>query len=135
MSAGQPVGEANFSVAAVAFSPDDAVLAAGCSDGRIRLWDVVSGHLRLTLSGHVGVISRLAFAPDCRCLLSLGEDNVLNLWHLATGQQLFKLDSRGQKLHGLAFSKDGRLLMAGARSVSKDGPSSILMWPTDPAGP
>jgi WD40 repeat protein len=135
MSAVQPVGEANFSVAAVAFFPDDAVLAAGCSDGRVRLWDVASGRLRLTLSGHVGCISRLAFTPDGRILTSLGEDNVLNLWDLATGQQLFKLDSRGQKFHGLAFSSDGRVLMAGASSEGKDGPSSLLMWPTDPAGP
>jgi WD40 repeat protein len=135
MSAVHPVGEANFSVAAVAFSPDDALLAAGCSDGRIRLWDVASGRLHMTLSGHVGGISRLAFAPDGRSLISLGEDNILNLWYLATGQQLFKLDSRGQKLHGLAFSGDGRLLMAGARSADKDGPSSLLMWQTDRAGP
>jgi WD40 repeat protein len=135
MSAVQPVGEANFSVAAVAFSPDDAVLAAGCSDGRIRLWDVASGRLRLTLSGHVGGISRLAFAPDGRSLSSLGEDNVLNLWHLATGQQLFKLNSRGQKLHGLAFSRDGLLLIAGARPAGKEGPSSLLMWRADPDGP
>ena len=134
-SAVQPTGEANFGVASVAFSPDDATLAAGCSDGVIRLWDVASGDMRLTLSGHVGVISRLAFAPDGRSLASLGEDNVLDLWHLATGQQLLKLDSRGQELHGLAFSSDGRILMAGARSASKDGPSSLLMWRTDEAGP
>jgi WD40 repeat protein len=133
-SAVQPTGEANFSVAAVAFSSDCATLAAGCSDGVIRLWDVASGELRQTLSGHVGVISRLAFAPDGRSLTSLGEDNALNLWHLATGQLLFKLDSRGQELHGLAFSRDGRLLMAGARSASKDGPSSLLLWRADPAG-
>jgi WD40 repeat protein len=134
-SAVQPKGEANFSVATVAFSPDDATLAAGCSDGVIRLWDIASGDLRQTLSGHVGVISRLAFAPDGRCLASLGEDNALDLWHLATSQQLLKLDSRSQELHGLAFSSDGRMLMAGARSAGKDGPSSLVMWRTDDAGP
>jgi WD40 repeat protein len=134
-SAVQPRGEANFSVAAVAFSPDDATLAAGCSDGVIRLWDILSGDLRQKLSGHVGVISRLAFAPDGRCLASLGEDNVLDLWHLATNQQLLKLDARGQELHGLAFSSDGRMLMAGARPSGKDGPSSLVMWRTDDAGP
>jgi WD40 repeat protein len=87
----EPTGEANLSVAALAFSPDDATLAAGCSDGVIRLWDVASGALCQTLSGHVGVISRLAFAPDGRTLVSLGEDNVLNLWHVGTGQRLFTI--------------------------------------------
>jgi WD40 repeat protein len=118
----------------VAFSPDNTTLAAGCCDGVIRLWDVASGHLRLTFSGHVGGISRLAFAPDGRTLASLGEDNILNLWHPGTAQRLFSLDTHGQELHGLAFSRDGRLLVTGARSPGDAGPSSLLMWRAEPAG-
>jgi WD40 repeat protein len=133
--AAQPNCEANLSVAAVAFSPDHATLAAGCSDGVIRVWDIASGDLCQTFSGHVGVISRLAFTPDGRTLASLGEDNILNLWHMVTGQRLFALDSHAQELHGLAFSRDGQLLVAGARSPGKDGASSLLMWRADPAGP
>jgi WD40 repeat protein len=133
--AAKPAGEANLSVAAVTFSADDATLAAGCSDGAIRLWDTASGDLRQTFSGHVGAVSRLAFAPDGRTLASLGEDNVLNLWHLATGQRLFSLDTRAQELHGLAFSRDGRLLVAGCRARDGHGPSSLLLWRAEPAGP
>jgi WD40 repeat protein len=133
--AAAPRTEATLCVAAVAFSPDGATLAAGCSDGIIRLWDIASGDLRLTLSGHVGLVNRLAFTPDGRTLASLGEDRVLSLWHLATGQRLFSLDARGQELHGLAFSRDGRLLVAGARPSGDASPSSLLMWRADPAGP
>jgi WD40 repeat protein len=122
-------------VSAVAFSPDDATLAAGCSDGVIRLWDIASGAVRQPFSGHVGAVSRLAFEPDGRTLVSLGQDNVVNLWHLSTGQRLFSLDSQKQELWGLAFSRDGRLLIAGVRPAGKDGPSSVLMWRTDPDRP
>jgi WD40 repeat protein len=131
----QPGGQANVFVAAVAFSPDGATVAAGCSDGVIRLWDVASGDLRRTVSGHVGDISRLAFAPDGRTLASQGKDNVLNLWHLATGQRLLSLDTRGHSLHGLAFSQDGRMLVTGARPLGEAGPSSLLIWRADPVGP
>jgi len=127
--------ESTVNVYAVAFSPDDATLAAGCSDGVIRLWDVAAAELRQTFSGHVGAVTRLAFNPDGRTLASLGDDNVVNLWHLATGQRLFSLDSQKKELHGLAFSRDGRLLIAGARSAEKDGPSSLLLWRAEPAGP
>jgi WD40 repeat protein/tRNA A-37 threonylcarbamoyl transferase component Bud32 len=120
--------EATVAVRAVAFSPDDSALATGCSDGIIRLWDVASGDIRQTLSGHVASVCRMAFAPDGLSLASLGEDNVVNLWHLKTGQRFFSMDSQKRELHGLAFSRDGRLLVTGARSPNKDAPSSLLMW-------
>jgi WD40 repeat protein len=119
----------------VAFSADGTRLAVACSDGVIRLWDVASGDLRQTFSGHAAAVRRLAFAPDGRTLASLGDDNVLNLWHLSTGQRLFSLDSPGRELHGLAFSRDGRLLVAGGRSPDAAGPSSLLLWRAEPAGP
>ena len=127
--------EGTLAVYAVAFSPDDATLAAGCTDGVIRLWDAASGALRQTFSGHVGVVSRLAFAPDGRTLASLGEDNVVNLWHLGTGQRFFSLDSQKQDLRGLAFSRDGRLLVAGSNTRDGTGASALLLWRAEPAGP
>jgi WD40 repeat protein len=123
--AAAPRTESILSVAAVAFSPDGATLAAGCSDGLIRLWDIASGELRQTFSGHVGVVNRVAFTPDGRTLASLGEDKVLNLWHLATGQRLFSLGTHEHELHGLAFSRDGRQLVVGTRSP---GSSSLVLW-------
>jgi WD40 repeat protein len=129
-----PHADTRLCVSAVGFSADGATLAAGCCDGNVRLWDVASGELRRTLSGHVGAISRVAFTPDGRTLASLGEDHVLNLWHLATGQRFFSLDTPGQELHGLAFSRDGRLLVTGARP-SAGGPSSLLMWRAEVEGP
>jgi WD40 repeat protein len=133
--AAPPSGTPGLSIGALAFSADGATLAAACSDGVIRLWDVSSGALRPTLSGHAEAVLRLAFAPDGRTLASLGHDNVLNLWHLGTGQQLFALDTRGQELRGLAFSRDGRLLVTGARPPGDAGPSSLLMWRAEPARP
>jgi WD40 repeat protein len=130
-----PSGEPGLSIGAVAFAADGATLAAGCSDGVIRLWDVSSGELRLTLSGHTDTVRRLAFAADGRTLASLGHDNVLNLWHLGTGQQLFTLDTQGPEPQGLAFSGDGRLLVAGGRPLGNAGPSSLLLWRAEPAGP
>jgi WD40 repeat protein len=130
-----PSGEPGLSIGTMAFSADGATLAAACADGFIRLWDVSSGDLRFALSGHTETVTRLAFAPDGRTLASLGGDNVLNLWHLGTGQQLFTLDAHGQELHGLAFSGDGRLLVAGGRPPGNAGPSSLLMWRAEPAGP
>jgi WD40 repeat protein/serine/threonine protein kinase len=130
-----PTGEQGFHIAAVAFSPDGATVAAACSDGVIRLWDVTSGKLFLTFSGHAGGVRRLAFAPDGRTLASLGDDHAVKLWHLGTGQQLFALDTHGQDVQSLTFSPDGRLLIAGANAPAKGGAvagSSLLLWRAEP---
>jgi WD40 repeat protein len=130
-----PVGEHGLAVNAVVFSPDGATLAAACSDGMIRLWDVLSGELRLTFSGHAGAVRRLAFAPDGRTLTSLGDDNTINLWHMGTGQRLFTLATQADRLGGLAFSRDGRRLVAGLKSRDANDPSSLLLWRAEPTGP
>jgi WD40 repeat protein len=127
-------GQHAFHVSSVAFSPDGATLAAACSDGVIRLWEVPSGKLR-TFSGHAGQVRRLAFAPDGRTLASLGADNALRLWHTGTGQQLFTLAAPAEPLEGLAFARDGRLLVAGSNTQNGAGPSALLLWRAEPAGP
>ena len=45
------------------------------------------------------------------------------------------LDSHAHELRGLAFSRDGRLLVAGGRAREGAGPSSLLLWRAEPAGP
>jgi WD40 repeat protein len=135
LSTAPPVGEHGLAVNAVVFSPDGATLAAACSDGIIRLWDVLSGDLRLAFSGHAGAVRRLAFAPDGRTLTSLGDDNTIHLWHLGTGQRLFALSTHADRLGSLAFSHDGRRLVAGRKSRDANNPSSLLLWRAEPTGP
>jgi WD40 repeat protein len=126
--------EASLSVNAVAFTSDGATLAAACSDGLIRLWDVPSRELRFTFSGHIGSVYRLAFTPDNRTLASLGEDKTLNLWHLPTRQRLFSL-AGDMENDGLAFSHDGRLLVAGTHASGSNVRSSLRIWRTEAVGP
>jgi WD40 repeat protein len=58
-------------VLSVAFSPDGRLLASGSwDDGTIKLWDVATGSLVRTLSGHTGAVNSVAFSPDGRLLAS-----------------------------------------------------------------
>ncbi len=47
-----------------ALSPDGHLLAAGCRDKRIRLWNIATGALFATLEGHKGdLIRQVVFSP------------------------------------------------------------------------
>jgi RNA polymerase sigma factor (sigma-70 family) len=115
---------------ALAFSPDDKILAAGGErqEGKtlisspIRLWDVNSGRELRRLSGHVFGVSALAFSPDGKRLVSGGIGSVLRVWDVATGKDLLPFAEHQSYVNSVAFSPDGRSLATGGL----DG--AIRLW-------
>lgn len=65
---------------AVAFSPDNAFLAVGWSDGQMRLYWAQDGRLMRAWQAHPASIRRLAFTRDGRLLASLGEEGTIHIW-------------------------------------------------------
>jgi serine/threonine protein kinase/WD40 repeat protein len=79
-------------VQAVAWHPAGQLLAAGCDDHRIYLWDGASGERRGVLEGHAWELADLAFNHTGEQLLSFGWDMTLRLWDVATRQPLWHLE-------------------------------------------
>ncbi len=100
----------------VAFSPEGKTLAMASLGGNVHLWDVATGKLVDTLTGHSNQVRALAFAPDGRTLASGSTDLTVRLWNVETRRQLMQLDSASVALGRvmtLAFSPDGKQLLAG----------------------
>jgi WD40 repeat protein len=70
-------------VTSVAFSPDGRLLASGSYDKTIKLWDVATGSLVRTLSGHTDDVYSVAFSPDGRLLASGSGDETIRLWDIS----------------------------------------------------
>ena len=65
-----------------ALSPDGTLLAAGCRDKRIRIWNIETGKLIATLEGHtVDYFRQVVFSPDGKHLAS----RAINLNEFAIG--------------------------------------------------
>ncbi|MCX4967031.1 hypothetical protein OHA98_19870 [Streptomyces sp. NBC_00654] len=97
-------------VSSFAFSPDGHTLATERDDGKVRLWDMATGRLRRTLTGHTDGVGLLAFSPDGRTLATAGEDRVVRLWDTATGRLRKRLPGYINPRHFLEFSPDNRTL-------------------------
>ena len=79
----------------VSVSRDGRLVAAGCRDGIIRIWDVQTGYLVERLRGHRNWVRSVAFTPDDRGLISGSYDRRIKRWDLTP---FLKCDTRMEPL-------------------------------------
>ena len=101
-------------------APDGRTLAAGMSDGRVVLWDLIDGHVRkmLTHGSPSDSVYFLDFSRDGRLLATGSSPNTIKLWDLLTFQEVAMLPA---KLNGTTTHQDGvfEVNFAAPRIVSR----------------
>jgi WD40 repeat protein len=81
---GGPAGDpTRWPVLAVSFSPDGRRLVTGGTDRTVRVWDVASGKLLRTLTGHSMTVTGVAFLEDGKRIASSSLDHTIRLWDVA----------------------------------------------------
>ena len=107
------------------FSPDGKLIAAGNSDGKVRIWDAESGQLQGDpLEGHEGGVPAIAIRPDGKLLASAGLDGTIRMWDVQTGDPVGDPGEveGGAGLNYVAFGRDGRFL------ATRDAHRAVQVW-------
>ena len=78
------------------FSPSGMHVAAGHSDGAIRIWDLLAGQLVHKLTGHQLWVACVAFMPDGAGLVTGGGDGAMRYWDLSP-LEIFRPFGRGPR--------------------------------------
>jgi WD40 repeat protein len=100
----------------VAFSSDGKLLAVGCSNGTVQVWDSGTGKKRSDLKGHTvgcGFVA-VAFPKDSNTLVSGAWDGTVRHWDVPTGKEKEKL----RKTAGgapVAVTQDGKTIASGGQ--------------------
>jgi WD40 repeat protein len=105
-------------------SPDDDLLAAGYTDGAVRLWKFPSGQLVATLRQQKVRNNELRFSPDGRLLVAAGGDGSVVLWDVRAARQVAVLRGHSFAAWSAAFSPDGRRLATGGTGAS----DAVKLW-------
>lgn len=98
---------------ALAYSPQDALLAVVAGNHEVFLFDPASGELKKTLRASRPMpMSLLSFSPD-GALLAVSGRYETQVWRVATGEAIHAMTDVMQEVTSLAFSPDGKQLAVG----------------------
>ncbi len=102
---------------AIAWSPDNVYLVAGCANGAVRIWNVAKGALVIgPTSSSTNQVSSLAWSPDGTLLaVARNGESAVILWDVREARQSAVLQEQAdvnRSVHFLAWSTDGKQLMA-----------------------
>jgi WD40 repeat protein len=102
---------------AVAFSPDDSLLAAGGRCGTIRIVSAAGGQLVRDIPAHRQRIRAIEFSSDGSYVASAGEDRLVHVAPLVDGAETFHLPARPAKVLSLVFYGPQNLAVAGSDNL------------------
>jgi WD40 repeat protein len=111
-------------IQSVAFSPDGKLLAAGDSNGQIRLLRVEDGQPVFTLQGHGKNLwlTSVNFSPDGQKLVSGSFDQTVRLWDVNTGQCIRVFTGHESWVWSVVYSPQGKTIA----SASDD--KTVRLW-------
>ena len=71
-----------YSINALEFSPDGAMVATGGDDGKVKLWSVSSGFCFVTFADHTAAVTDLCYVRGGHALLSASSDGTVRAYDL-----------------------------------------------------
>ncbi|MDJ0704665.1 MAG: AAA-like domain-containing protein [Leptolyngbyaceae cyanobacterium MO_188.B28] len=110
-------------VYAVAFSPDDELIASASRDGTAKVWRR-DGSLATTLEGHRDRVRCVAFSPYGELIASASQDGAIKLWQ-PDGVLVTTLEAHSAGVNHIAFSPDG------LRFASASDDNTVKLWSLD----
>ena len=80
-------------VRSVAMSADGKVVAGGCSDNVVRIWDVNTGRLLDVLKGHTDEVGSVVFTSDGMEVVSGSADRMVKRWDVTAVVERLRVSS------------------------------------------
>lgn len=109
-------------VQALAYDPNQALLASGSADKTVRLWNLKTLSLKRRYRGSDDFVTAVAFSRNGKMLAGGSLDGRIQVWSAQSSRRLRRLTDHSGRVTDLAFSPDGDYLA----SSSADG--TVRLW-------
>lgn len=106
------------SMNSLCYSPDGSRIVTASDDGKIKVWDVVSGFCLVTFSEHTSSVTAVQFAKRGQVLFSASLDGTVRAWDMIRFRNFrtFTATERIQ-FNSLAVDPSGEIVVAGSQDT------------------
>ncbi|MEB3229765.1 MAG: WD40 repeat domain-containing protein [Leptolyngbyaceae bacterium] len=109
LASSRPIIGRSLRNVSVAFNRQGTLMASA-GGKEIHLWDMATGRIIRTLTGHTSQVASLRLSPKEDWLISGSSDYTARLWDLTTGQTLHILQGHTDWVRTVAVNATGRLI-------------------------
>lgn len=102
-------------VRSLCVDPDNQYFVSGAGDRTIKVWDLASGTLKITLTGHISAVRGLEVSPRHPYLFSCGEDKMVKCWDLETNKVIRHYHGHLSGVYSLSLHPTIDVLCTGGR--------------------
>lgn len=104
-------------VRAVAVDPENQWFATGSADRTIKIWDLASGKLKITLTGHISTVRGIVISERHPYMFTVGEDKMVKCWDLEHNKVVRHYHGHLSGVYSVALHPNLDILMTGGRDA------------------
>lgn len=109
-------------IIAADISPDEKLVAIGCTSRKVKLFSTEDGSLKATIDKHTDWVTAVAFSPDGKYLATGDRIGNIHLWDGATGGVILPLSEHKKSVRALSWRSDSGVVA----SCGEDG--TVVWW-------
>jgi WD40 repeat protein len=109
-------------ILSVDYGPERNIVTAGSFDYKIKVWDVNTARIELTLEGHQKATQAVAISPDEKYIVTGSQDKTVKVWNAQTGEVIRTIERHSDNITDVEFLPGGRYFA----SASLD--KTVRLW-------
>ncbi len=98
----------------VAISPANDKVAVGCSNGKLKIYNIPGGSLSNDISAHSSWVTSVTYSPDGTKVVTGGNDNKLKVWS-NSGALLQTCTGHTDDITGIKITPDNKFIVSSAK--------------------
>ncbi|KAH3678388.1 hypothetical protein WICMUC_001405 [Wickerhamomyces mucosus] len=109
-------------IRSIAVEPDNKWFATGSNDNTIKIWDLATGHLKLTLTNHIMAVRDLVISDRHPYMFSCSEDKTVKCWDLERNKVIRDYYGHLSGVYTMSLHPTLDVLVTGSRD------STVRVW-------